>query len=250
MINRRKEWLNHEKKRQNGQRKYRKIIEKALNEDVINQLQSNDAEQVIKLFKSNNGIKKTFSQIVTLYKEIVPKFAGREYGKFKSYTFNTKSIDDIWDIYVDGYIEKIAERKLIELNQSTANMLERQVVRARRAGLGEFEAAKFIERNMKNMSRTRAVTIFRTESVAASNFGSKKGAYTTGLDLKENWLSTPDSRTRDGDFDHVAADGQEANEAGEFTVSGEKMDFPGDTSFGASAGNIINCRCTNIFETY
>jgi hypothetical protein len=33
-----------------------------------------------------------------------------------------------------------------------------------------------------------------------------------------------------------------------FVVDGEQLMFPGDTSMGATARNIVNCRCTCIFR--
>lgn len=65
---------------------------------------------------------------------------------------------------------------------------------------------------------------------------------------KEIWISQGDNLVRDGDgngFNHLAADFQE-KEDGVFIVSGEALRFPGDSSQGASAGNIINCRCSAV----
>lgn len=58
------------------------------------------------------------------------------------------------------------------------------------------------------------------------------------------WTSILDNRTRTGEFNHVEADGQEVPTNEPFIVSGEELMFPGDTSLGASLGNVINCRCS------
>ena len=69
---------------------------------------------------------------------------------------------------------------------------------------------------------------------------------------KKRWQSQGDSRVRtlsDGSaFDHLAADGQvvPANQA--FLVSGQTLMWPGDSSNGASLGNVINCRCSAIYD--
>jgi hypothetical protein len=44
--------------------------------------------------------------------------------------------------------------------------------------------------------------------------------------------------------EHAAADGQEQLAINPFLVGGEQLNRPGDTSLGASAGNVINCRCS------
>lgn len=66
--------------------------------------------------------------------------------------------------------------------------------------------------------------------------------------MSEVWVNQADSLVRDGSssrFNHLAADGQEKKN-GIFIVSGESLLFPGDTSLGASIGNIINCRCSDV----
>jgi len=68
----------------------------------------------------------------------------------------------------------------------------------------------------------------------------------TGLDLKREWVSSSDDRTRDTpDADHVAADGQVVGMREPFIVSGEELMFPGDPS--GSASNTVMCRCGLIF---
>ena len=43
---------------------------------------------------------------------------------------------------------------------------------------------------------------------------------------------------------HKNANGQQVLLEEPFTVGGEKLMHPGDSSMGASAKNIIHCRCT------
>ena len=71
-----------------------------------------------------------------------------------------------------------------------------------------------------------------------------------GEELREIrvWDSQGDSRVRTGTFDHLRADGNTALPDGPFTVSGEKLMFPGDESLGASKGNVKNCRCSAYTE--
>ena len=58
--------------------------------------------------------------------------------------------------------------------------------------------------------------------------------------MKKRWSAVLDSATRDA---HAYADGQEQQADQPFIVNGEKLMEPRDTSFGASLGNVINCRC-------
>ena len=64
----------------------------------------------------------------------------------------------------------------------------------------------------------------------------------TDLDAKRIWGTVGDDLVRGS---HLAADFEE-DEGGIFTVQGEQLRFPGDTSLGASASNVIKCRCGAI----
>jgi len=62
----------------------------------------------------------------------------------------------------------------------------------------------------------------------------------------KEWVTVGDERVRPA---HVGADGQVRRIDELFRVGGQQLRFPGDTSFGASAGNVINCRCSAVFDT-
>lgn len=62
--------------------------------------------------------------------------------------------------------------------------------------------------------------------------------------IVNRWVSMEDSRVRPA---HAQAHGQIVRVDEAFTVGGEKLKFPGDTSLGASLGNVINCRCSAEF---
>lgn len=67
--------------------------------------------------------------------------------------------------------------------------------------------------------------------------------------ILKTWRSQGDSRVRVGDFDHLFADGQQVTGADPFIVSSEELLWPGDSSRGASLGNVISCRCSAEYET-
>jgi hypothetical protein len=48
-------------------------------------------------------------------------------------------------------------------------------------------------------------------------------------------------------FNHVAANGQRVGIMEPFIVSGQLLMYPGDSSLGASKGNVINCRCLSLY---
>lgn len=94
----------------------------------------------------------------------------------------------------------------------------------------------------------RSVGITSNEVAVSSNLGVVEGAKATGKPLMKSWLTQRDDRVRNGDvYDHVSADSQQVDLDSPFIVSNEKLNFPNDTSLGATAGNVINCRCFVTF---
>lgn len=116
---------------------------------------------------------------------------------------------------------------------------------------GEGLTNQEIERMLRSqfgISAWRAATIARTEVGKVASFTQvetvKRASIETGAVFKKKWLPFPGERTRESHaamIDHPAVPMES-----EFTVGGEKLDRPRDPN--GSAGNIINCRCTLIFE--
>lgn len=89
--------------------------------------------------------------------------------------------------------------------------------------------------------RSTPETIARTEVVGSSNGGAIEAWRQTTVVSGKQWLATLDDRVRDA---HAAAHGQTVGLDESFTVGGERLDHPG--AEGASADNVVNCRCTMI----
>ncbi len=65
-------------------------------------------------------------------------------------------------------------------------------------------------------------------------------------ELDKEWVSVADNLVRPA---HLAADGQKVPLSQPFIVGGQALMIPGDATLGASAGNVINCRCSSKVET-
>lgn len=100
--------------------------------------------------------------------------------------------------------------------------------------------------NLANFEETRARRIARTEIHAASESGSLAQMEFMGYDkgtVTKEWVSTRDGRTRET---HRFANGQTVEMTESFLVGLSHLQFPGDPT--GAPGEIINCRCTTIFE--
>lgn len=112
---------------------------------------------------------------------------------------------------------------------------------------------KVLTRYEARLLQTRGETIARTETVVALNFGRTESMRQASEELEDGarivkiWESGPDDgRQRE---QHTAANGQRVEMDEPFRMeNGDLLMFPGDPSLGASAENIINCRCGVLYE--
>ncbi|MGK8430602.1 phage minor head protein [Bacillus cereus] len=116
------------------------------------------------------------------------------------------------------------------------------------AAEGNYTIQKFSDALQESFefSDTRATTIARTEVINASRAGQFHSDDQSGMVIGKEWRSArqPD-RTRPGHYD---ANGQIQPFDKPFEVANgqgslEKLMFPGDDSQGATASNLICCRC-------
>ncbi len=126
-----------------------------------------------------------------------------------------------------------------------------------RTSLGEGLAvgetqAELTSRTSKffNGMRNNAATIARTEvnaSVNAATTDVAIAARKAGVDVVSIWSTAQDELVRrppQSKFNHAQAHGLTLIPGEEmFVVSGQSLEYPGDSWNGASAGNTINCRC-------
>lgn len=122
---------------------------------------------------------------------------------------------------------------------------------------GEALPQKQIDRMVSSYARNlklhRANVIAQTESLRmvseAREAAVRQAAETAGLDIREGtktWNTTLDGRERDT---HRALDGQTVPINDPFvSPSGARLMYPGDTSLGAGAAEIVNCRCSVTYS--
>ena len=91
------------------------------------------------------------------------------------------------------------------------------------------------------VAKNRARTIAQTTSTPVFEQGQTMAFEDAGIENR-SWLSRRDGKVRTGKYDHLEPDGQVVAVTAKFLVSGEYLRFAGDPS--GSAGNVINCRCT------
>jgi hypothetical protein len=112
---------------------------------------------------------------------------------------------------------------------------------------GKFTIVKFSNALQESFtfSEGRATRIARTEVLNAGRSGQYYADAQSGIVIGKEWKSANQDRTRAG---HRAANGQVVKFDEPFLVANgsgvkEELLFPGDHSLGATASNVIQCRC-------
>ncbi len=151
-----------------------------------------------------------------------------------------------WNRWIVQYLARSAATKVQQVSDTTKDAIRAELA----AGVAEREGIDQLRKRIDTLSLekiipNRSEVIARTEVVSASNLGSISGARSTGLDLYKSWLTTPDPRTRET---HAEAGGQRVPLDGTFRVGDYELDHPGDTSHGAGPEEVIQCRCTVVYE--
>lgn len=170
---------------------------------------------------------------------------------------NQKKSSDYFDDYMRRYVEERTGEKIKSITTTTRTraiaIAKKVVAQAIEQGLSIDDIAAMLKQHYYNDALYRSVRIARTEVIAASNAGSIQGALSTGLAIKKVWLATKTGHTRESHMlmDRKAVDMQEYFDVPIISNSGivegsEKLMHPGDPK--GSAGNVINCRCTVVYE--
>ncbi len=173
-----------------------------------------------------------------------------EQGKAAGHDLETKGFAEFFQRVAVEYIAQEAIRKRItSIAETTRNQIVRQIVAGQTDGRGVAVIARSISTTVRNIPTLRGALIARTETHGAANSAADQAARATGLQLRKEWVSVNDHRTRDGDdeFDHRGADGQIVDMDAPFVIQSssgaeERLMFPGDPA--GSAANTINCRCS------
>ena len=139
---------------------------------------------------------------------------------------------------VQQFIAYKGTKAITRIDETTRGMLSETL----REGIAANETLGELRARIEEVfdeRRDNALTIARTETAGAFNFGAVEGWDQSGVVESKEWLTAGDELVREA---HQEAEGQVVALDDTFTVDGEQLEFPGDPN--GSAGNVINCRCT------
>lgn len=145
-------------------------------------------------------------------------------------------------------LERRAGSQIRGIAESQRSAIAASVLRMTGEGKNNNQIARAIGDIAPHIGRTRAATIARTETHSSAlkaidqTIRAKKKLKVT----TKTWWANLDSRVRET---HADAHEQVKPADEPFEVGDSELMFPGDDSLGADEGEIINCRCSVLYET-
>jgi len=116
-----------------------------------------------------------------------------------------------------------------------------------RAGKGPDAIARELRKQAPTLARARAAAIARTETHNAAMAAIEASMKSKSIEIaSKTWHAVGDAKTRPT---HRAAHGQSVPFNEPFSVGGAQLMRPGDSSLGAGPEEIVNCRCSVLYQT-
>lgn len=155
---------------------------------------------------------------------------------------------------MQDYVNKRKVSSSSQILQTTKNdFIKSQIkieklIRENALKLTKAEKDSLIMDNFNQRLNNRSSTISVTETQNVLQTTKQKSILSIvdnverqGKKAQKRWTALLDSETRSA---HAAAHGQLQPVDGFFIVDGELLEYPGDSSHGASMANLMNCRCS------
>ena len=140
------------------------------------------------------------------------------------------------------------ELVLANISRTLAIRIDRIIQEGRARDLSVAQIARDVQSVLGPAIRSRANLIARTETHNAASFANHRYYQTVSdeleITMKKQWVASGDLRT--SDF-HQEASGTIKDMDEPFEIDGELLNHPGDSSLGASAKNVVNCRCVLVY---
>ena len=162
------------------------------------------------------------------------------------------TVDDIVQAQIEEWVKLNAGARITEVwmytREQYVDTVREVLAEVEELGLGPDRAARALRDTvadrMGELSIARAERIARTEIISAQNMGSLNGAINSQATVKKKWLTSGLSGVRPTHLDAEAQPAIDLNQT--FQVGNDQLMYPGDPK--GSAEEVINCRCTIIYE--
>jgi len=162
---------------------------------------------------------------------------------------NTNKYNRSANAYMKGRLDQVLPDMSKTMKDNLNRALRKSIDEANSLGLTGRKAERYIadgiSKSLGKKNLGRAMNIARTEGSALANWGMNESAKQTGLILEKEWITRRDGLVREA---HLYMEGVRVGQNEDFNVRGYLMNYPADSSKGAPAGLICNCRCAMVMH--
>jgi len=146
-----------------------------------------------------------------------------------------------------AYLVRHAATRIADISQAQVDQIRDIVIRGVRDGLSNQTIASRLYRDIPDIARGRAARIARTETHNAAMAAQWASLQYRRIPVRtKTWYTAQDERVR---ASHAHLHGVTIPVDQPFEAMSGPMMYPGDSSLGAGAADIVNCRCTPLFHT-
>lgn len=236
------------------EKKLRKRLRR-FDSSIVNQFKS---DMLIGSGSNATIFQKELQEILNEHYQIVSrKFSGRTLDRlFKE----NVTLSIVEKESLENAIKLFIERRSINQAKIILDNTQKNMRLAAQAAISEtvdqidraVNASALLSRKLR--SRETGIITLETQAmaearkIAEADIFSNKEPLTLQIPKKKvekEWVTMGDETVRSA---HVSADSQLQRVEDFFIVMGQQLRFPGDTSFGATVANVINCRCNAVYN--
>ena len=182
-----------------------------------------------------NLLAATWERSATAFGQRILDAAGKAHGR---HAIQTKELPDAFLEGLRQFQRRWLAQKITQISSTTMSQAAAIIRRGEEEGLGVEAIARQLRQRSAQFAGVRAHVIARTETHSGQGMGNQSAAEASGLDLRKEWISASDERTRE---DHADADGQEVGMKEVFRVGNSTLIYPGDPE--GPPEQTIMCRC-------
>jgi len=235
-------------------KKWKRYLLAEYTKGVESFLSTNSEREFSNLFK----VRDIQTLYVNLYEEVGVDFAKWYARSFDKFIEKNSGNESTWRTTFSRIGQTEAGDKIILVQGTAHKELKRNIGNLFKdpefQSLGRDQQGRILQSRFKGITEYQATRIVRTEATSAANEGIMQSAsdiFPKSSLIKE-WISSQDGRTRAfnrGDkSDHLNMNGRKVGFDETFAVPEfgrvVQMKKPADFRSGASAHNIVNCRCS------
>lgn len=247
--------IRYQKRKEAYARQYRQAMFQALRKekaDVIRSIEKNGITATLANLQALITGKRVSSVLTKMYTAISPVEAKNVYTTtYRREGYRAKSFGDAidWKADIIAWLEQnLLSAAVDPITRTIRKEVQQVLTEVIQDGGSYWDAVRAIQATT-GIDRSRAFLITRTESNRAMNLGHQTGANKLPFVTRKMWMAATDARTRGRDkdkADHINLNGVEIEEHELFVDprNGKALAYPGDTSNGAVAANVANCRCS------